>query len=175
MTIEDELDALAQAHGPKALIDAFRRVATVVTKDRQQSRRVYGPLAESFKAAMLIWVAQEAEGVSEAERAAGLEKTLRCAWPQTREWHYLCEGCQDTGWVFRVCATAGDCGRPFRLPGQRSDDYTGRGRCTPGHRYVVPCGCPKGDPNRRALQHTAPAPDDFAQAGKRKPMSRIGR
>jgi hypothetical protein len=161
-------DALKAAH------DLVRRS---VVRKRKAAHLTEGGLASQFAEALDVMDAQKAAGVPFDERVKGLEGVLRASWPQTREWHYVCERCEDTGWWFRICTPELSCGRPFRLPGASGDDYTGRGRCSPGHTYVQPCPtCEKGESRRRGLMHQPrPAnPEDFTQAGKSKP-TRVGR
>lgn len=172
----DGLDALAGAKSPGELIAAHRDVLKSV-KARRRDKHI-GILARTFRAAMEIWDAQKAEGLPVADRHAALEASLRQAWPKprTEPWHYLCDACSDTGWRVLVCGDGLTCGRPFRLPGQRSDDWTGRGKCVAGHTFAQACYCEKG--RERQKQALAPASQDFTQATKgKKPsgFSRFGR
>jgi hypothetical protein len=74
----------------------------------------------------------------------------------------------------RFCETPS--GRPFRLPGASADDWTGKGRCTPDHAYVVPCWCLKGQGFRRGLEKAPKDPErDFTEAGRAKKLTRLGR
>lgn len=176
MSLTDDLNTLSEAHGPKALAAAFSVLQGAVRQARRQAKKTLGPLAETYQAAMRIWDTQKADGVSVADRQRDLEKTLRMAWPQIRPWVYFCDRCSDTGWEHRVCREGARCGRPFKLPGQRADDFTGQGKCGETHDYVVPCWCEKGRLKRAALMNEPPQgdPKDFAAAGKSKP-TRIGR
>ena len=172
MSLQDALQALSAAHGPKALIRAFGALRGEVARARRGAQKQFGTLAQTFAAAMQIWDQQKAEGVPEAERQAGLEKTLRVAWPQVREWKYLCDRCGDTGYEYRHCPEI-HCGRPFKLPGQKPDDYAGRA-CRVPHGYVVPCACEKGQAIRRVLMKTPPPVNldaDYKQAG----LTKVGR
>lgn len=176
MSVTDALNQLAEAHGSKALASAFRSLQGQVRKARRGAQAAYGPLARTFAAAMEIWDAQKADGVSKADRIDGLAKSLKAAWPPGREWKYLCNRCDDTGWQVTTCTPETPCGRPFKLQGSSADDYTGRGRCAEEHVYCAPCWCEKGQMFRRHLEHTkAPArPEDYLQAARSKP-SRVGR
>lgn len=174
MSVTDALQKLSEAHGASALASAFRALQGQVKRARKAASGL-GPLAQTFTEAMRIWDAQKAEGVEQAERVAGLEKSLRAAWPFEREWKYLCQHCDDTGWTFRTCTQDNPCRRPFKLQGAFSDDYTGRGRCTDGHTFCAPCNwCDKGQTFRRSLEHTKAKPEDFTQATRSKP-TRVGR
>jgi hypothetical protein len=157
VNIYDELEALSKAHGPAALGAAFRALQGAVRRERRDDKA--GVLARTFRAAMVIWDAQKAEGVSKAERVAGLEKTLRVAWPQTREWKYLCGECRDTGLVIRECDGDPQCGCSKKhqphLP----------------HEYGTACWCSLGAKFRKPK----PEPEDYAQAGRTQKMSRVGR
>ncbi len=128
--------------------------------------------------AELVDIARQmkADGASEAERQAYIERGIRSAWPQVRVWKYLCDDCSDSGWQHQRCTPRQPCGRSFTLPGQHSDDYTGRGRCSPGHDYARPCHCLKGR-QRYSDLHRMRAQDDVTQVGRgaSKPPSRFGR
>src|SRR3990167_3501486 len=71
-----------------------------------------GVLSQTFTAAMALWDQQKADGVGREDRLICLEKTLRAAWPQTREWKYLCRTCADYGLEMATCdGRSGRCGR----------------------------------------------------------------
>ena len=111
-------------------------------------------------------------GSTEGTIAQYIEGVLRTSWPQTREWHYVCDQCRDTGWVEGSCTPGTPCGRAFRLPGARLDDYTGQGQCAPSHAFVRPCLCPQGTPHTRAYRG---ASTDIEQAGRRRgTLTRVG-
>lgn len=154
MSLQDALDTLSAAHGAQALAAAFHAVEREARRKLKVSRETFGLLARTYWAAMDIYDAQKAEGVPRAERLAGLEKSLRAVWPQTREWHYLCVACSDLGLELRECDGNTSCGRhKAHLP----------------HTYGVPCLCAKG----AAFQPVQkPAAADFKAAGK---MTRMGR
>jgi hypothetical protein len=157
VSLSDALKTLSDAHGPSALARAFGALQGQVRQARKASKAQYGNLAQTFVAAMRIWDAQKADGVPKAERLAGLEKSLRAAWPQTREWKYVCHSCEDTGGIFAEC------------PG---NDHCGRKNPHLAHSYIAPCFCPKGVRFREKPQA---APEDFKAAGRSKPMTRVGR
>ena len=114
-------------------------------------------LVQTYQAAMRHWDAQKADGVVLADRLSGLEQTLRACWPFTREWKYLCDQCSDFGLVMKTCPGDATCGRSKQhLP----------------HDFGTPCWCEQG---KRYRPKQKPEPDDFAQAGKSKPMTRFGR
>lgn len=119
----------------------------------------HGILAQTLIAALQHWAAQKADGVSLEEREAGLAKTLRAAWPKGREepWRYLCESCEDTGLRTSDCAGDATCGRA---------------KPHGPHAFGEPCWCPLGARFRAKPKPTA---EDFTQAGRSKPMTRIGR
>ncbi len=171
------LDQLAAAKTRGELLTAHRAVRRELAQKRRSDGTEWGVLAQTYTEAMRIWAAQKADGVSLLERERGLERTLRAAWPKgrTEPWHYLCDRCDDTGWLFGACTPETPCGRPFTLPNQRPDDYTGRGRCTPNHRYATPCWCEKGQMFRRGLEGQKAKPEDFKQAGKSRDFKRVGR
>lgn len=119
--------------------------------------KTLGQLAETFKEAMRIWDAQKAEGLSRLERLVVLEKTLRAAWPFTREWKFLCPRCDDTGLVMAGCPGDAACGRVKpHLP----------------HDYGTPCWCQKG---ARFKPKQATETDHLAAIGKTVKPTRVGR
>ena len=157
MSLTDALRSLSEAHGPKALMTAFNALQGTVRRSRRAAKKEIGTLAQTFYAAMEIWDRQKADGVSTADRLAGLEKTLRASWPQTREWKYLCGDCGDIGLIISQCDGGSACGRyKAHLP----------------HSYGSPCWCKAGETYRAQPK---PAPEDFKAAGRSKPMTRMGR
>ena len=156
VTIEQALDALSQAHGPVALAAAFRSLQGSVRRARQSTQAQLGPLAKTYVAAMAQWDAQKAAGVSQEDRLICLEKTLRAAWPQTREWKYLCQTCADHGLEMATCdGRSGRCGR--------SNPHL-------AHEFGTACWCAAGE---RFRAKPKPA-EDFTAAG-RSQLTRIGR
>lgn len=126
---------------------------------KKRFTKAKGDLAQTFVAAMDIWQAQTAEGLSVHQRVATLTKTLKLAWPQTREWKYLCDACDDYGLRIASCPGDATCGR-MKEHGP--------------HEFGTPCWCAAGKKFRPA---PAPMPEDFTQAGKAKskPLTRLGR
>jgi len=106
-----------------------------------------GRLARVFQEAMKLWDTLRTNGATFNERAAGLELVLRKHWPFTREWKYLCAGCDDTGLVIEQCPGDASCGRQ-RLHGP--------------HTFGQACWCSLG----AKFRDPKPSPQDFAQAGK---------
>ena len=119
----------------------------------------YGILAQTLEMALKIWAQQAADGVSREDRLAGLENTLRVAWPQTRPWSYLCDRCSDYGLIISDCA------------GTEVRNACGRSAPHGSHSYGRPCDCTKGIPFRA----TPRTNDDFTGAGKVRRMTRVGR
>lgn len=106
---------------------------------------------------MRLWDAMKADGVPREEREAALERTLRAAWPQTREWKYLCNLCSDIGLRMQACPGDATCGRlKAHLP----------------HDFGRPCWCEHGA-RFKEKQHTED--DAIATAAKVKKPTRIGR
>jgi hypothetical protein len=136
-------------------------------------------LGETFIEAMRLWDKLKAEGMSRDDRLQILEKTIRAAWPQMRQepWHFHCNLCGDTGWRHKVCTASARCGRPFTLPKQSGDDWTGRGRCGEEHTYMEPCLCEKGRQFRaNLLKERRDGDDAIAMAAKaNKQPTRFGR
>lgn len=135
------------------LAEAHAELRKAVPGKRRAFDADLGPLARTYKAAMEIWDAQKADGVSLLERIAGLTKTLRAAWPQTREWKYLCNLCEDRGLEMLMC------------PGDRS---CGRDREHLPHDYGRACLCSAGNRFKRP----APTEADYTQAAKSKPVKK---
>jgi hypothetical protein len=131
-------------------------------------------LSETFAEAMRLSARMKADGVSVADRRVFLERALRESWPKSREepWHYDCETCGDSGWHVKVCTPELRCGRPFKVPGQHSDDHTGQGKCGPRHDYAVPCHCARGRSHAHWWSNSSAAGEgDFTKATKAKPRT----
>ena len=121
------------------------------------------------------------DGASQAEVTGAIEEAVRAVWPYTREWHYLCDACRDTGLVLHTCRTGARCsGISSRTDasGERPGKY--RRLCalhptsTYTHEYGVPCACGKGDRFRpKARSHS----DELGEVGKTtsRPLTRWGR
>jgi hypothetical protein len=141
-----------------------------IGRARRKAAQESGPFVASIMEALKQRDLQKAAGATKEELDRNLEQTLRAAWPKDRvePWHYICCDCDDTGWVIRTCTPATKCGRPFRLPGAQSDDYTGRGKCSPGHSYALPCQCAKGVQRMAGLMRTFKQreSEDFTAATK---------
>jgi len=173
------LDALAEATTPESLRAAHRDVKRAVTASRRTAHRAEGRLAQVFADAMAVVDQQRAAGVSREERLKGLEGILREAWPKTRDWHYLCEACDDTGLVQKVCRKGARCdGGSTRMDSQGGTPGKYRRLCVLHpesdyeHDYGEPCHCPKG----ARFQSTPKSQGDYTQAGRSgKGMSKVGR
>ncbi len=156
------IENLAAADRPSALIAAHQAIRRAVRKQRTKEGKEWGVLAATYHEAMRIWDQQLAEGVSLAEREAGLERTLRASWPKGREldWKYLCEACGDYGLVINACPGDATCGRKKpHIP----------------HSFGHPCWCSAG---KRHQEKPKGDDGDFRNAGKNKPtqsMTRFGR
>jgi hypothetical protein len=141
------IDALRQAH---------QLLRKAVPQSRRKAHQTEGKLASAFRDAMHLWDQLKANGGTLADFLPGLERTLRDAWPQTREWKFLCSQCSDYGLVMAVCPGDATCGRTRpHLP----------------HDFGTPCWC---EPGKRYRVKPKPSPDDFTQAGRSKP-TRVGR
>lgn len=180
MIAPDELLRQAEEIASKARtaaeLDKAHRKLLAAIRVKRRGEDGFGVLGPSYRAAMEVWDDQVEQGVPFAERVRGLEQTLRAAWPKGREWKYVCQDCEDLGWIFRTCEPYAPCGRPFRLPGAREEERTGRGQCQPGHRYCEPCFCPKGRGHATRLQQGMHRGGDLANVGKSaKGFTRAGR
>lgn len=137
-------------------------------------------LPEAIEEALKLRDQMRDDGVSEADLAAGFERVVRDVWPFTREWHYLCEQCNDTGLVIYVCRPGARCnGLSTRVDGPRETAGKYRRLCAlhPDsdytHEYGEPCYCPKGDRFKRAPK---PEQDDLQDAARKpKQPTRFGR
>ena len=98
-----------------------------------------------------------ANGADEQAVAMATERSIRAAWPTTREWKFLCQSCDDYGLEMGVCPGDRTCGRDKQhLP----------------HEFGRPCWCGAGAKFRKR----EPSPDtDFQQAGKVSKPTRWGR
>lgn len=144
---------------------------------KTQTKAPLGPLATAFKDAMVMAAQMRENGVVEADIRQGIENVLRDAWVKGRDepWHYTCRVCDDSGWQIKTC-THRSCGRPFRLPGQHSDDQTGQGTCRGEHSYAEPCACERGQAQRRALLKQRTVDDAVSAAAKTtSKFTRLGR
>lgn len=137
---------------------------------RRETDPFVGKLSSVLKDILAVRITLREAGATDAAIATTTGRMLREKWPvKGREWHYHCETCSDSGWQPRVCTPQTPCGRPFRVPGAHSDDWTGKGQCSPGHAYVQPClDCARGYQRRSDLARVA-QPDDYAAAGKTAP------
>ncbi len=176
--IEAALRRLSETHGADALSAEFERLQRLVRRKRKESAA--GPLATAIAEALRLRDKLKADGASETDIAAGLERLVRDAWPKGREWHYYCDECNDTGLIIRVCRLGDRCngistrvdhfrdtpGKYRRLCAMHPDsDYT--------HEYGMPCICPRGDRFKRAPK---PERDDLQDAAKKPTQpSRFGR
>lgn len=133
-------------------------------------------LGKIFVEAMRMVDRMKAEGASKDDRESYVAGVLREAWPKgrTQPWRYICEPCRDTGWLYKTCIR-GSCGRPFRFPRAKGDDWTGKGHCTGGHPYVEPCSCEKGQVQRRQLLRERSSEDALETAARTSKPTRIGR
>lgn len=181
VNLEDALSQLAQANSQIELLKAHSAAQREIKKQRRKDGKELGPLAQTYMAAMQLWAAQKADGVSHAERVEGLKRTLIAAWPKSQfaPPANICIECHDVGWLSFACTPERPCGRPFRIPGSRFDDKTGSGRCTGNHDYVSPCFCAKGRASAASMQPRAGGDgDDFTQSTKGKKQrgfSQLGR
>lgn len=183
-TPHDELAKLAEAKTPQELVKAHRDVRRAIQIRRAKAARTQGPLAQTYVAAMEQWDQEKADGIPKAERLQHLETILRAAWPQVREWKFNCNRCHDTGWAEDVCTKGHRCnGISSRLDGPGGTPGRYRRLCAQEpesdyeHDYVTACFCEKGEGFRRAM-NKQPKParaEDFAESGKTKPMTKLGR
>jgi hypothetical protein len=137
-------------------------------------------LAATLKEALRLRDLARAEGASPAELNATLERTLRAAWPQVREWKYLCSQCQDTGLITKLCRRGDRCnGVSSRTDTWHERPGKYRRLCVTAplsnyqHEYGTPCTCAAGE----RFKLKPKSADDFSQeAGtSRKKPTRFGR
>ena len=114
-------------------------------------------LGAIFVESMKIWDQLKASGASFPARVKSLETVLRAHWPFTREWKFVCSNCDDVGLVMLECPGDASCGRP-RQHGP--------------HTYGSPCWCALGN---KFKDKPPAAPEDFAQAGRVRKPTRMGR
>lgn len=140
-----------------------------------------GVLAATLKEALRLRDLARAEGATQAELDTMMEKTLRSAWPQVREWKYLCSLCDDTGLITKLCRRGARCnGISSRSDTWRDPPGKYQRACAVDplsderHDYGVPCTCSRGT---RFKEKPKAGPEDFShEAGRStgKP-SRFGR
>ena len=105
-------------------------------------------LGPEIQRAVKVWSAIKADG-ARADADAYLEKAVRDAWPPAREWKYLCDRCNDTGWELDWCVAGARCGRRWC---EQQPEY--------GHEYMRRCVCAKAVPVVRIPS------EDVGTAGK---------
>lgn len=147
MNLQDALQGLSDAHGQGELIRAMARLRGAVRSERRADA-AGGTLAQTFTAAMAIWDQDKANGVTRLDRLIGLDRTLRMAWPVTREWKYMCQSCSDYGLAMSACPGDATCGRE---------------KAHNPHEFGTPCWCDAGARYRAKAKPTA---EDFTAAGK---------
>jgi hypothetical protein len=156
--LDTALDILATAATPAALVRGHSALKQVVSLARQRANAKLGTLAKTYIAAMEIWDAQKAEGLSFEERAATLRASVEAAWPKGRmePWHTRCASCNDYGLEMLTC------------PGDETCGATSHGHVFPHapHEYGRPCWCQRG---ARFREKPKAEGDDFKAAGKSKP------
>lgn len=167
--LQTALEALAAAHGPSALADAFRTTQRMVQQKRRKQKQVFGPLATAVMECIQLRDKMKADGVTGDDLNRGLEGVLRDMWPKphgrTAPWRLLCEKCNDYGYEYFQCPGDHTCGPN---PAKHED----RKPHAP-HEFVRPCFCAKGRTMLEKREHT---PDDATtQAAKPKKMTRWGR
>ena len=172
---------LVSASTPEEVREAHGILRKAIYTQRRREKAVDGPLAQTFVVAMRIWDSEKADGVSKPERVAHLEKSLRAAWPQGREWKYLCDRCQDTGLVVRTCHRGERCnGVSLRADSAFQPHGKYRRLCTHDpdstytHEYGVACWCEKGKRFDVDAMPKTGGGDDFTKSTNR-PMTRAGR
>lgn len=114
----------------------------------------------------------KADGMSGEQLEAAFEQTIREIWRAkafTREWHYLCALCEDTGLRVFTCRPGRRCdGRSMRLDGPKEKPGKYPRLCKLHaeseyeHDYAEPCVCDRG---QRFLDKPKEA-SDFMDAGK---------
>jgi hypothetical protein len=141
-----------------------------------------GRLAKAIMDALRYRDELKAKGVSPEDLAAGLERSVRDAWPKpvnrTQPWRYECDLCEDTGLRLFVCRPVARCdGISTRTDGPRDKPGKYLRLCAKApessyeHSYGVACLCARGG----RFVPTSPSGEDFTTATKSKPMTRWGR
>lgn len=158
------LDALSQAHGPRALVEAHRRLQRSVARTRRAATDER-QMANVIMAAVDLRLRLKADGATGAELEDGLAAVVREAWPKHRPepWHYLCATCADSGLELRICHDGKGCGLAEGKPHEHP------------HEYGVPCFCSLGHRFRERRPQVDDAITAAARTARPKPMSRFGR
>jgi len=175
--IESALDELSAADTPADLAKAHTELRRKIRASRRAQARQLGPLATSYDEMMALSDKLKADSVPAEERQKGIEAVLRQMWPFTRTWKYLCEKCNDTGLIIKVCRQGDRCNgistrsdSPYQEPGKYQRLCTMNE--TYEHEYGVPCFCSLGARFREKPPQNDPT--GFSDVGKSKP-TRIGR
>ncbi len=112
----------------------------------------------------------KSEGITGEALEAHFEQVVRDAWPKGREWFYICNACDDTGWEYLQCPGDDTCGpSTWRPAANMPCPHRPRKPHAP-HPYVRTCFCAKG----QEMKPSAYAPD-FSTATKSKPKKSFGR
>ncbi len=135
-------------------------------------------LSSVIAEALKLRAQMKADGMPPDQIEAAFEQVVRSIWPKTREWHYQCDACRDTGWEVFQCGPETHCGRPKRV-GPKTigglENWTGLGQCQPGHDFVRPCRfCAKGPARQRAIDGKTTLEQDFTKAVQQRPMKKFG-
>ncbi len=175
--IESAVQQLANAATMPELLDAHREIRRRIRAARRKQSQQWGPLATAYGEMMAICDQMKTDGVSREDRAKGIEATLRQMWPFTREWKYLCNECNDTGLVMRICRDGARCdGTSTRADSSFQPAGKFQRLCTMQqsyeHEYGTPCFCSLGARFREKPKHD---PADFSDAGRTSKPTRIGR
>jgi len=130
-------------------------------------------LSETILAALRERAQMKAEGVSGIELERAFEQVVRDAWPKGREWFYICNSCDDTGWEYLQCPGDDTCGPSTWRPAANMPCPHRPRKPHAAHSYVRVCFCAKG---RELRQSPSGESADFSSATKSKPrkFSRFG-
>lgn len=176
--VESALHTLSEAATLPELIEAHRTLRRKIRASRLKQSSAFGPLATAYGEMVTLSDEMKANGATFEERQYGIDATLRQMWPFTRAWKYLCDRCNDTGLVMRICRDGDRCDgvstradSAFQPAGKfarlctLSPDYE--------HEYGQPCLCSLGSRFRERPKHES---GDFSNAGRgsQKP-TRVGR
>jgi hypothetical protein len=147
--VYEALDALSQAHGPRALVEAHRRLQRSVKRTRQASG-TERQMADAIMAAVDVRQRLKADGATGGELENGLALVVKESWPKHRPepWRYLCATCLDSGLELRICHDGQACGLANGKPHEHP------------HEYGVPCFCSLG----RRFKTRERSPEDAVSA-----------
>lgn len=114
----------------------------------------------------------KAQGFAGPDLDCAFEKVIRECWPFSREWHYNCTACNDTGWEHGECDGGSACGPSTWRPASSLPCPNRPRKEHAPHSFVRVCFCAKGQDLKKKMTD---GDQDFSSATKSKPRKTFGR